>query len=280
MLRIITDTGSDIPYLSAAALGMESLELAVEFEEFEYDYRNDTDFSVFFEKLALSKKLPSTSQVTPGQYLEVFQEAEAKGDEVLVITISSGISGTHSSAVMALEMSGYEGITLVDSRQIFITQRLLAEHAVKLRDEGQSRAAIAKALEELRERQVLLVLLDTMKYLRKGGRIPPAMAILGEALNIKPALIVRDGWIQALGKVRGHEAGKQVLWKKFEEDGYDKNWPVYFGYSYDQARGEQFMQESIAKYGIAGECRKFPVGGVIGTHTGTGAIAIGYVKPQ
>ena len=279
MLRIITDTGSDIPYLSAPALGMESIELAVEFEESEYDYRNDTDFSVFFEKLTQSKKLPTTSQVTPGQYLEVFADAEAKGDEVLVVTISSGISGTHSSAVIAQEMSGYAGITLVDSHHCFIAQRMLAEHAVKLRDEGKSRAEIAKELEELRERTVLIVMLDTMKYLRKGGRIPPALAILGEVLNMKPTLIVRDGWIQALGKVRGFEAGKQSLWKQFEKDGYDPAYPVYFGYSCDKARGELFRQESIKKYGLEGECPMFPVGGVIGTHVGPGGIAIAYVKP-
>jgi len=278
MLRIITDTGSDIPYLSAGALGMESLELAVEFEEFPYDYRNDTDFSVFFENLARSKKLPTTSQVTPGQYLEVFQEAEEKGDEVLVVTISSGISGTHSSALIAQEMSGYQGITIVDSHHCFITQRMLAEHAVRLRDEGKSRAEIAEILESLRDRMVLLVMLDTMKYLKKGGRVPPALAIVGELLHIKPVLIVRGSKIEALGKVRGFEAGKQALWTKFEADGYDKSWPVYFGYSYDKARGEAFMEETRKKYGL-GECPIFPVGGVIGTHTGTGGIAIAYVKP-
>jgi DegV family protein with EDD domain len=232
---------------------------------------------VFYEKLARAKKLPTTSQVTPGLYLEVFQDAEAKGDEVLVVAISSGISGTYSSAVMAKEMSGYEGVTLVDSHHCFTTQRMLAEHAVKLRDEGQSRAAIAEALESLRDRLVLLVMLDTMKNLRKGGRVPPALAIVGELLHIKPVLIVRGGKIEALGKVRGFEAGKKALWKKFEEDGCDETWPVYFGFSYDKARGEQFMQETIAKYGL-GECSMYPVGGVIGTHAGPGGIAIAYMK--
>jgi len=277
MLRIITDTGSDIPYLCADALGMESVELAVEFEEFEYDYRNDTDFTVFYENLVRAKNLPTTSQVTPGQYLDIFQEAEEKGDEILVVTISSGISGTHSSAVIAQEMSGYEGITVVDSHHCFITQRMLAEHAVKLRDEGKSRAEIATALESLRERTVLLVMLDTMKYLRKGGRIPPALAIVGEFLGLKPLLIVRGSKIEALGKARGFEAGKQALWAKFEADGHDAAWPVYFGYSYDKARGEHFMQETREKYGL-GECQLFPVGGVIGTHVGQGGIAIAYVK--
>ena len=279
MLRIITDTGSDIPYLSAGALGMESLELAVEFEEFAYDYRNDTDFSTFFEYLAQAKNLPTTSQVTPGQYLDVFRDAEEKGDEVLVIAISSKISGTYGSAVIAKEMSGYEGITLVDSRQCFTTQRMLAEEAVKLRAEGKSRAEIAKEVEILRERLVLVVMLDTLKYLKKGGRVPPALALVGELLNLKPTLIVRDGKIEALGKARGFEAGKRALWKQFETDGYDPTRPVYFGYSYDKVRGDAFMQETKNKYGLVGECQLFPVGGVIGTHTGTGAIAIAYAKP-
>ena len=279
MLRIITDTGSDIPHLSAGTLGLESLELGVEFEEFPYDYRNDTDFSVFFETMAKAKNLPTTSQVTPGQYLEVFEEAEKNGDEVLVVTLSSGLSGTYSSAVMAQEMSGYEGITVVDSRQSTITQRMLAEYAVKLRDEGKSRADIAKALESVRDRLVLVVMLDTLKYLKKGGRVPPALALVGEMLGLKPVVFMRDGKAVALGKVRGFEAGKQALWKKFEADGHDPTWPVYFGYSYDRARGESFMQESKEKYGLT-DCSLFPVGGVIGTHAGPGGIAIAYVKPE
>jgi len=278
MLRIVTDTGSDIPYLNAAALGLEVIELDIRFEDFSYDYRNDPDFSVFYENLTRSKNLPTTSQVTPGQYLDVFEDAKAKGDEVIVITISSGISGTYSSAITAQEMCGYDGITVVDSLQASVTQRMLAEHAVKLRDEGQSRAAIAEALQDLRGRMGLLVILDTLTYLKKGGRVPPAMAFLGEVLNMKPIVTVTGeaGKIEALKKARGFEAAKKALWAQFESTGYDKGWPISFGYTHDKLRGEAFMQEGKNKYGL--DCRLTAVGGVIGTHSGPNAVALGYVK--
>lgn len=277
MIRIVTDTGSDIPYLGAAALGVESLELGINFEEFPYDYREDTDFSQFFELLAKSKTLPTTSQVTPGQYLDIFEDAEKKGDKVVVITMSSGISGTYSSAEMAREMSGYEGIWLVDSHQCCLTQRLLVEYAIKLRDQGKGAEEIAAELLALRERLGFLVLLDTLTYLRKGGRVPPAMAILGEMLNMKPAVTMRGGKVVPLSKARGTEAGKRVLWAQVEADGVDENWPVYFGYSQNREWGTTFMEETKAKFGFK-DCRLVGVGGVIGTHAGPNGIGIGYVK--
>jgi DegV family protein with EDD domain len=277
MLRIVTDTGSDMTRPDAVALGIELLELEVRFEDFAYDYSNDTDFSVFYKNLERSKNLPKTSLVSPAQYLEVFNDAKEKGDEVLAITISSDISGTHGSGVVALEMCGYDNITLLDSRQCSFSQRLLVEQAVKLRDLGQSRAEIVEALLSLRNRLSLVVFLDTLKYLKKGGRVPAPMALIGEVLNIKPVVIVRDGKIEPLGKVRGYEAGKKILWAQLEESGYDASWPVCFGYTYNKERGEAFMQETKSKFGLA-ECRLLAVGGVIGTHTGANAIAIAYLK--
>ena len=279
MIRIVTDTGSDITYSAAKSLGLESIELDVRFDDFPYDYRNDADFSVFYENLTKSKNLPTTSQVTPGQFLDIFNDAKEKGDEVLVITISSGLSGTYSSAVIAKETCGYDAITLVDSRQCSVSQRMLVEHAVKLRDEGKSRTEIGEELENLRDRMFFIVMLDTLTYVKKGGRVPPAMAVLGEMLKIKPTVIVRDGKVDSLKKARGFEAGKQAMWAQFEADGYDKDWPVYIGYSLNKDRGEAFMQETKEKFGLT-ECKLFPVGGVIGTHGGPNAIGIGYVKKK
>jgi len=279
MIRIVTDTGSDITHLAAASLGLESIELDVRFDDFPYDYRKDTDFSVFYDNLTKSKNLPTTSQVTPAQYLDIFNDAKEKGDEVLVVTISSGLSGTYSSAVMAKETCGYDAITLVDSRQCSITQRMMVEHAVKLRDEGKSRTEIAEELESLRDRLVFIVMLDTLTYLKKGGRVPPAMAVLGGMLKIKPTVIVRDGKVEPLKKARGFEAGKQALWTQFEADGYDEAWPVCFGYSQNRDRGEAFMKETREKFGLS-DGSMFPVGGVIGTHAGPNAIGVGYVKKK
>jgi len=280
MLRIITDTGSDIPYLKAGELGIEIIALDIKFDDFPYDYRNDTDFGVFYENLKRSKNLPTTSQVTPGQYLDIFNDAKEKGDEILVITISGGLSGTYSSAVTAKEMSEYDNITIVDSVQCSINLQMMVEHAVKLRDQGQSRDAIAEVLQELRGRMGFLVMLDTLTYLKKGGRVPPAMAFLGEMLSMKPIVTLNEeGKVEPIKKARGFEAGKRALLEQFESTGYDADWPVYFGYTENEQRGEAFMQEGKGKYSLT-ECRLLPVGGVIGTHSGPNAIAIGYVRKQ
>jgi len=279
MIRILTDTGSDIPYLGADALGVEVVELDIQFDDFPYDYRNDPDFSVFFENLTRSKTLPTTSLVAPAQYLDIFTEAQEKGEEMLVITISSKISGTYGSAVLAQELCEYDGITVVDSRQCSYTQRMLVEYAVKLRNEGRSRADIETALLDVRDRAVLSCLLDTLKYLKKGGRVPPAMAVIGEVLGIKPAVAMLDGAVAPIAKARGFEAGKEILWNKFQTDGYDESWPVYIGYSQNRARAEAFLQETKDKFGLK-DCRLIPVGGVIGTHAGPNAVGLGYMKKK
>jgi DegV family protein with EDD domain len=278
MLKIVTDTGSDITYQGAAELGLISLELPVLFEGMEYNLREDLDFSQFYANLVKSKNLPTTSQVTPGQYLEVFEEAKKAGDEVLVVALSSGLSGTYQSAVMAKEQSEYDKITVVDSMQAIGAQRIMAEHAVKMRDEGKEREEIAAFLVGLRGQLVVCGVLDTLTYLKKGGRVPPAMALIGNVIGIKPAILLQGGKLEQLGKARGFQAGKQILWTQLEKDGFDRDWPVVFAHCNDAKRCEEFRQMTVEKYGIE-KHRIVPIGGVIGTHLGPGTVIISYKKP-
>ena len=277
MIRIVTDTGSDIIYLKAQESGVEIVELDIIFDDFSYDYRNDTDFSVFYENLTKAKNLPRTSQANPAQYLEIFNDAKKKGDEILVVTLSGGLSGTYSSAIIAQEECGYEAITVVDSSNAIINQRRLAEYAVKLRDEGKNRAEIEEALLNLRDRLRLLGCLDTLTYLKKGGRVPPAMALIGNALKIKPVVSVTNGKVEPVDKVRGIQAGKRAIWTQFEKDGYDERWPVIFGHTNNEEIGKAFMEETKEKFGLK-DCHLYPVGGVIGTHTGPNTFILTYVK--
>jgi len=279
MIRILTDTGSDITYLGASDAGLEVLELDVKFDEFSYDYRNDADFSVFYDNLKKAKGLPSTSQVTPAQYLDVFEDVKAKGDEMIVITLSGGLSGTHASAQMALAECEYDGISVIDSRLAIGAQRFLAEHAVRLSSEGKSRADIVEAVTELRDRSKIVACLDTLTYLKKGGRVPPAMALIGNAIKIKPVIHLVDGKIEPLDKVRGSQAGLRAIHQQLELNPIDNNWPVLFGHANDEERGKAFMEETKLKYGIK-DCKLIPVGCVIGTHTGPSAIFVTYVTKK
>ena len=279
MLRILTDTGSDITYHRAKEIGIESLEIDIKFDEFPYDYRSDTDFKIFYDNLVKAKNLPTTSQITPAKYLEIFNNVKEKGDEMLVITLSGGLSGTYQSALIAREECNYDGISIVDSRQAVLSQRALTEEAIKLRDEGKTRGEIEQVLFALRDRFVVCALLDTLTYLKKGGRVPPAMAIIGNPLKIKPVIILKDGKLEPLEKARGFKAGKQAVWNQFEKDGYEKSRPVYFAHCNDEERGKEFMQETIEKYGLNKDnCFIYPIGGVIGTHLGPGSLLLSYVK--
>lgn len=276
MLRIVTDTGSDVTYLGAKDVGMEVVELDVKFDEFPYDHRNDTDFSVFYDNLTKAKNLPRTSQVNPSQYLEIFNDAKTEGDEVFVLTLASGISGTYSSAKIAEEECGYDGITVVDSRQAIVSQRAMADRAVEMRDAGKTRAEIEEFMISIRDRMSLVACLDTLTYLKKGGRVPPAMALIGNAIKIKPVVILAGGKIVPLGKARGFASAQRTVWDQFEKDGYDESWPVCFGYTFNEERGKAFMEETVAKYNIK-NYRLYPVGGVIGTHAGPNAVVITYL---
>jgi len=277
MIRIVTDTGSDVNHVEAKQLGVELMELEVRFDDFDYDFHNDLDFSVFYSNLQKAKNLPRTSQVNPSQYLDVFNDAKEKGDEMLVITLSSGLSGTHSSAQIAYGECGYDGITIIDSMQATIGQRMLVYQAAKLRDEGKTRAELTEIITGLSNRMGFGCCMDTMTYLKKGGRIPPAMALIGNALNIKPVISVVNGKAEAVDRVRGLKAGMRAVHNRLEREGFDENYTVYFGYTGDKERGRGFMEETAAKFGIK-DYVMYGVGCVIGTHAGPGAIAVAYIK--
>jgi len=277
MIRLVTDTGSDITSQAGKSLGVEVVELAVNFDEFSYDPHSDQDFSVFYDNLTKAKSLPRTSQPTPASFLDIFNDAKEKGDEVLVITLSGGLSGTHASAVMAKEDCDYDAITLIDSRLATTAQRMLVDQALKLREQGKSLGEIEAALLDLRERIGFCCCLDTLTYLKKGGRVPPALALIGNALKFKPVLTLKDGKVEPLDKVRGFQAGIRAMWSFIEKSGFDNSYPVIFGHTNNEERGKTFMEDTKAKFDMK-ECCLLPVGGVIGTHAGPNCVVVTYVK--
>jgi len=277
MLRIITDTASDITVEQARDMNVDIASLEITFEDGPAPQNTEEDFQRFYERLETCEKLPVTSRTAPEEYLKVFQQAKAAGDDVLVITLSSGLSGTLDSAKMAKEIADYDRIEIVDSRQAILTQRMLVEHAVKLREDGYELKEIAQRVKDMRDQVVVCGVVDTLKYLQKGGRIPASLAALGTLLRIKPVIVLEDKILKQLGKARGHDAGVAMLYKRMEDDGFNKAYPVYFGYTSDREMGEKFMQKTKERYGLT-QTRLFPVGGVIGTHCGTNCVAVAYVK--
>lgn len=277
MLQIITDSASDITREEAQEMNISVVPLRIQFEDGECPQETGEDFPKFYERLVQSEKLPTTSQPSPQEYLGYFEAAQEKGDEVLVITLSSGLSGTIGAAETAKQICGYDKIAIVDSRQAIMAQRMVVEYALSLRNQGMELNSIVKKLEELRDHITVCGVVDTLTYLRKGGRIPAGMDIIGNVIGIKPVIVLENCVLKPLAKVRGRKAGKKMLYRRLEQVELDERFPVYFGYSSNRKLGEEFMKETIEKYHLK-NAALFPVGGVIGTHVGTDCIAISFVE--
>lgn len=232
MIRIVTDTGADFTKQEAIDKRLEIVHLSIFFNGEAYLSENDDDsFSDFYHKLELSASLPTTSQPAPGNYVKLFEDAKENDDEMIVISISSGMSGTYQTSVMAQEIVGYEKIFVVDSKAGIISQRALVDYALKLRDENKTVEEIVAALENIKDKIVVFGAVQTLKYLQMGGRISKTVATVGEVLSIKPIISTdTQGRVIMENKKRDTKAASRYLQDKLTILDYDDTLPVYFGY--------------------------------------------------
>ena len=275
-IRIITDSASDITQVEAAAWGVQVLPLRTIFGQEEFLDGITIDHETFFQKLIESDVLPTTSQLSPFQYEEPFRQAAEAGDEVVCITLSSKLSGCYQSASIAAEDLP---VVLVDSCNVTIGERLLVERAVQLRDQGLSAQEIGQQLEREKSQIRLIALLDTLEYLKKGGRISSAAALAGSLLSIKPVIAVEHGEIAILGKARGSKNGNNMLMTLVEKNGgINFEMPYCLAYSgLSDALLRKYIADSQSLY--SGRAEHLPVstiGSTIGTHAGPGAIAVAF----
>ena len=275
-VRIITDSGFDIPGELDPRLTV--IPLGITFGTTTYADGVDITNDRFYELLIESDELPKTSQATPYAYAQAFDKVKEAGDEAVVITLSSKLSGTYQSAVTAA--SDYEGIYVVDSKNVTIGQGILVQYALKLAEEGYDAKVIAEALEDARERICLLALLDTLEYLKRGGRIPKSVGTIGELLSIKPVVGVEDGEVVMLGKARGSKNGRNQLHQQVEKRGIEFGMPILLGYTgLSQKLLKKYLEDNRAIWeGMVSE-DELPitsVGATIGTHVGPGAIALAF----
>ena len=256
--------------------------LTVHFGEEEFIDGVTIDHKSFYEKLIESDVLPTTSQATPDAFGRVFEQVAAAGNTAVVLTISSALSGTFQSAMIAAE--DYPGqIFVVDSRSASIGAGILAELALRMVDEGLSAQEIALRLEQERENICVVALLDTLEYLKKGGRISKAVALAGGLLSIKPVISLQNGEIIMLGKARGSRQGNNLLVQEIgNAGGVDFDRPVLLGYTgLSDLLLKKYIEDSreLWIHGTDG-LRSAPLGSVIGTHAGPGAIAAAFFRKK
>lgn len=275
--RIIVDSTADlVPEMKKR---VHVVPLTVHFGEEEYVDGVTIDHKTFYEKLVESDVLPTTSQATPDAFIKEFEKAQACGEAAVVITLASQFSGTYQSACIAAEE--YPNVYVVDSGSAAMGSGILVELAFRLLDEGKTAQEIAAVLEEERQKIVVVALVDTLEYLKKGGRISKAVAFAGGMLNIKPVLSVIAGEIRVLGKARGSKMGNNLLVQEIDKaGGIDFTKPVLLGYSgLSDTLLKKYIEDSRPVWeGHLSEVRYTTVGSVIGTHAGPGAVVVAFFK--
>ena len=275
--RIIVDSTADLtPELKKR---VNVVPLTVSFGNEEYIDGVTIDHKTFYEKLIESDVLPTTSQATPDAFIKEYEKAKNAGEAAVVITISSKLSGTFQSATIAA--ADYDNIYIIDSGSVAIGSGILVKLAIDLLDKGLSAKEIAEKLEQEKQKLVLVALVDTLEYLKKGGRVSKAVAFAGGVLNIKPVLSVIDGEINMLGKARGSKMGNNLLVEEIKKSGgIDFTKPVLLGFTgISDALLLKYIEDSKHSWeGNLSEVRYVTIGSVIGTHAGPGAIAVAFFK--
>ena len=275
-VKIIVDSTADM--IPEVAERVTVVPLTVTFGQKEYVSGVDIDPQKFYELLVESDVLPTTSQPTPFAFEEAFREAVEEGFDVVCLTCSGKLSGTNQSAnIAASEFPGR--VHVVDSNTIAIGLGILAEHALYLLDKGLSAEEITWKLLQKREKIRLLALVDTLEYLKKGGRISATAAFAGGMLNIKPVITLTGGEIKVLGKARGSRQGNNLLVQEIARaGGVDFTRPLLLGYTgLSDALLRKYVSDSAALWENARtELPVSVVGSVVGTHVGPGAVAVAF----
>ena len=276
-VRIIVDSSTDVSEKYREKI--QFVPLTVRFGDKEYLDGVELSKHQFYEMLVESDVLPTTSQATPAAFAEYLESVASAGDSAVVITLSSKLSGTYQSAVLAAE--DYPNIYVVDSQSVAIGTGVLAQYAVELAQQGMGAEEIAQVLTQQREKVCVVALLETLEYLKKGGRISKTVAFAGGMLNIKPVVTVQDGAVALIGKARGSRNGNNLLVEKIREaGGVDFERPVLLGYTgLSSALLEKYVDDSKALW--ADHVDKLDgclLCSVIGTHAGPGAVAVAFFR--
>lgn len=271
-IRIIVDSTADLTPQVRARVAV--VPLTVHFGEEEFVDGVDITGRKFYEMLETTKVLPTTSQATPYAFSAAFGQAVADGEEVIAIVVSSKLSGTYQSAVIAAE--DYPGqVHVVDSKNIAIGLAILTAYAIQLVNEGRSAAEIVALLKQQRERIRLMAVVDTLEYLQRGGRLSKTAAIAGGILSIKPLIGLVDGEIKVLAKGRGNKQANMLMNQEVTKVGIDETMPSMLGYTgTSDEQLHKYRQESESMW--LAEVPESLVCGVVGTHAGPGAVAVAF----
>lgn len=277
-IKLIIDSASDIPVSYAKEHGMTYLPLPVTIGEKQYLSGVDITPQAFYEILIESDCLPVTSQVSPFAFEQAFRTAIEQGDTPVAITLSSKLSGTYQSACIAAANFGGQAF-VVDSMNVSLGQAILVYYAERLIAQGISAPALVSELDRAKQKIKVIALLDTLEYLKKGGRISAATAVVGGILSIKPVVSVVNGEVQLIGKARGSKQGNNLLNEMVANShGVDFSMPLTLAFSgLSDALLQKYIADSHQLWeGRVSNLPVLAIGATIGTHAGPGAIGVAF----
>ena len=279
-VRIITDSASDISQEKAKEWGITVLPLKVRFGDEEFLDGVTLSSTDFYKKLVETDEIPKTSQISPYDYSEEFRKADEAGDEIIYFSLSSGVSGSYQSACIAAEDFS-DNINIVDTKQFCISEYIIVQRAVQLRDQGLNAKEIIDTITPELQKAHVIAVFDTLEYLKLGGRISSAAAFAGNILMIKPVITIEDGVVMVIGKARGSKNGHNMLMEFVKKTGgidFDK--PICLAYSgFSDEILKKYVEDSKVLYeGQEDKIQYAVAGAAIGTYTGPGAIALAYFE--
>ncbi len=277
-IRIITDSACDLPQNYNEKITV--LPMSIRFDDEEYKDGVTITTKEFYEKLIESDRLPTTSLVSPAAFEDAFKTAVDNGEKVIAITVSGKLSGTYQSAVLAAESLDNK-VFVVDSKNVACAEQILVLRGLELIDQGLCAEEIAEKLRAEREKIHIIALLDTLEYLKKGGRISSTVAFVGGALAIKPVVTCKDGEVAMIGKARGSKNGNNFLINEIKStSGVDFSKPVRLGYTgLSDSLLQKYIEDSSPLWEGYGDCIKIShIGSTIGTHVGPNAIAVAFFE--
>lgn len=277
MIRIITDSLCDLTMSHARELDIDILPLLVRFGEEEYRCGIELTNEQFYEKLETSTVSPTTAAVNPYEFEEIFERYLNDGDDVVAILFSRHMSATYQSAVIAAENVNSDRLHLIDCENGAMGQTLLIETAVSMRDQGLDAEEITNKITALLPRTMTYIVIDTMEYLKRGGRISKSAAFLGGLMKLHPVLqVVADG-AKPVDKVKGKKSCNAWLINKLKEQEPDTDYKLVIGHSNAPDRAELLI-EQLREAGINNEIFVTCIGPVVGTHIGPNCLGIGYIE--
>lgn len=279
MIRLLVDSSSDLnkDYLEENNIAIAPLKVNIDGT----DYLDGIDLerNEFYEILTTSEVFPKTSQPSPQNLVDIFEDVKEKGDECICIMLSSGLSGTYQATVLAKDIVEYENIHLVDSKTVSCGIQILVREALKMINQGCNAQEIIDELEELKKRIRIYLSVDSLEYLYRGGRLDKASYVIGGLANIKPIIAVNaEGKIEVITKVIGAVKAMRIMQERVQADQPDTSYPIYSAYTSGTYNVDK-LESKLLRADITVTDRT-QLGPTIGSHVGPEAFAVAFVAKE